>query len=468
MSIVRKATGWVSRIAGASTAGSDALARGGAWALFGTLASRAFALFTSVVVARLLGKEGFGQLAIVLSTTVMFETFAGLGLSLTATRYVAQLRRSDPRRAGGVIALLRRTAIAAGALGSVALLLAAPHLASRVLAAPELTLALRISAAVLLISTLNAVESGTLAGLDAFPKLAKLNVAAGLVSVPLILAGVALHGIEGAAAANAVALGISWVLYRRAVGRERAAHGIPLADEGAKGELAILWSFSIPAYFSGLLVAPVNWLCSAMLVQEPSGYAELGAFNATNQWFNALMVLPGALGQVFLPALSRELASGDIAVTRRLLVQMIRGSAAIVAVPALLGILASPLIMRMYGAGFAEEWPTLAIALATAAIIAVQAPVGYVIAASGRMWTGFWMNLGWSVALLVLTWALVRQGAMGLALGRLGAYIIHSSWTFWFAYRVVAPPRGGDGNQSDKAAVDLSGRAGCAGDAKNS
>jgi hypothetical protein len=30
MSIVRKATGWVSRIAGASTAGSDALARGGA------------------------------------------------------------------------------------------------------------------------------------------------------------------------------------------------------------------------------------------------------------------------------------------------------------------------------------------------------------------------------------------------------------------------------------------------------
>jgi hypothetical protein len=57
---------------------------------------------------------------------------------------------------------------------------------------------------------------------------------------------------------------------------------------------------------------------------------------------------------------------------------------------------------------------------------------------------------------------------MGLALGRLGAYIIHSSWTFWFAYRVVAPPRGGNGDRSDKTAADLSGRAGCAGDTKNS
>jgi len=52
------------------------------------------ALLGWIVVARILGKEEFGQLAIVQSTVGMLGVIAGLGLGLTATKHVALPKRS--------------------------------------------------------------------------------------------------------------------------------------------------------------------------------------------------------------------------------------------------------------------------------------------------------------------------------------------------------------------------------------
>ncbi len=53
----------------------------------------------------MLGKEEFGKLGIVQSTVGMFQVFAGFGLGLTATKYVAEFRDSDPAKTGRIIGL---------------------------------------------------------------------------------------------------------------------------------------------------------------------------------------------------------------------------------------------------------------------------------------------------------------------------------------------------------------------------
>ena len=72
------------------------LARGGFWLLCGTVVSKALWLLASILVARMLGKETFGEFGIIRSTVEMFGVFAGFGLGLTATKYIAEFRRTDP------------------------------------------------------------------------------------------------------------------------------------------------------------------------------------------------------------------------------------------------------------------------------------------------------------------------------------------------------------------------------------
>jgi O-antigen/teichoic acid export membrane protein len=53
----------------------------------------------------MLGKTGYGELGMIQTTVGMFGVFAGFGLGVTATKHVAEFRRSDPARAGRIIGL---------------------------------------------------------------------------------------------------------------------------------------------------------------------------------------------------------------------------------------------------------------------------------------------------------------------------------------------------------------------------
>src|SRR5690242_4126402 len=114
------------------------LARGAFWSLTGNLVARGFGLLGSVVVARLLGKEAFGALGIVQSTTSLFGLFAGFGMGLTATKHVAEFRFSDPNRVTNIMADARLCSWIAGGLMAICLFIFSPWLATHTLAAPHL------------------------------------------------------------------------------------------------------------------------------------------------------------------------------------------------------------------------------------------------------------------------------------------------------------------------------------------
>src|ERR1700722_8315688 len=78
------------------------IARGTFWMLMGAVISRMLGLLTSILLARILGKIAFGELSIIQSTTGLFGAFAGLGIGITATKYVAEFRESKPVRCGRV------------------------------------------------------------------------------------------------------------------------------------------------------------------------------------------------------------------------------------------------------------------------------------------------------------------------------------------------------------------------------
>lgn len=415
-------------------------ARGAIWSFAGALISQGLTLIASIVTARLLGKVGFGQLGMVNSTVGMFGTFAGFGLGMTTTKYVAEFRTADPVRAGRIIALTTSVAAASAALFALILIGFAQPVATATLAAPQLILELRIGALLLFFNTINGVQTGTLSGFEAFKGIAVSNLIKGIFSFPVLVGGVLLWGLPGAVLGLVLASGIGCLANRIILHRQCRRYGIAVTFAGMWKENTILKNFAVPAFLANAAMGPVTWVANTMLVNQKNGYAELGVFNAAYQWRVAMLFLPGLIGQVVLPMLSSLQGERHHHSTRRVVLGAIVLNA-LFTLPVLLPILfLSNRIMGLYGQGFASQGRVLVITAFTAALYAVETPVGDIIAASGRMWIGAYMNLGWAAALLCCNWFLLQQGwgAEGLATAYLIAYALLAIWTFWVAAPALA------------------------------
>jgi O-antigen/teichoic acid export membrane protein len=418
-------------------------ARGAFWSLVGAIASRSVTLASSFIVARLLGTIGFGQFSAVQSTVGAILVLAGLGLGMTATKYVAELHELDPNRASRMIALCLTVGLFAGGFIAGVLAIFAPTIAGRVLAAQELATALRISALVVVFGTLVSTQTGVLAGFEAFDTLARI----GLLVAPLGLVAVAVGtyrgGVTGAISGLAITQAANWFLNRRAI-RRRSRVRIRTFLWPSSDERRVLYQYSAPALLTSLVIAFSNWIAIAALVNSAGGYHEMGLFGAANQWLIALLVLPTIIGQVVFPHATRILKEG-YASSSRLLRHATMVSAAVSLPIVLIGCALSPFLMRAYGSGFQGATLTLITVLITAGFMAIQTPAVHIIAASGRVWWLLATYIAWSAVFVGGSFAAVAWGSLGLAVIRLVAYIIHSVAIFAVARRVLRsnePPVG--------------------------
>ena len=413
------------------------LARGMFWSMAGAVISRGLMLVASIAVARMLGKTGFGELGMIQSTVGMFGVFAGFGLGLTATKHVAEFRSRDPERAGRILGLSGLVAMGTGGLMALGLFFFAPWLADHTINAPHLAGILRIGALILFISALNGAQTGALSGFEAFKTIAYVNLFIGLISFPVFICGAYFGGLTGAVWALAINLCFNWLLSHLALRKEAQKYKVPFTFRKCSVEWPIIWKFSLPAVLAASMVGPVDWICNALLVNQPGGYGEMGIYSAANQWYAMLMFLPGLLGGVVLPVLSERLSQKDTSQSMKTMVLAIKANAILVLPLVLIASIASPYIMGLYGEGFRGGWPTLIVVLLTTGLLSIQTPVGQIIAASGKMWVGLTMNMGWALVFISGTVLLVDKGSLGLATARAFSYIIHATWTFGFAIWLI-------------------------------
>src|SRR5215469_17588741 len=142
------------------------LAHGAFWTIFGQVTARTLGLFSGIFVARLLGRDGFGELGIVQSTANMFQVLAGTAIGLTATKHVAEFRNSDPLRAGRIIALSNASSVIIGSVLALGLIISSSWLAQHTLAAPQLAPLLRIGALLLFLGAFSGAQGGALSGFE--------------------------------------------------------------------------------------------------------------------------------------------------------------------------------------------------------------------------------------------------------------------------------------------------------------
>ncbi len=410
------------------------LAKGAFWLLAGTVLSRGLMLIASIFVARILGKDVFGELGIVRSSLDMFGVLAGFGLGLTATKHVAEYRKSNPDRAGRIIALSGVMAMGTGGLMALVLFVLAPWLAAHTLNAPHLSGVIRIGCLLLLLSAQTGAQTGTLAGFEAFKTIARVNLLVGLASFPILVAGAHFGGLKGALWGLTLNMTVHWTLNHLALRKATAREGIPFRLLGCARERSVLWKFSIPAALSGLSFSLANWGCGALLVNRPGGYGEMGILNAANQWRMVILFVSSIGVQIVLPVLS-DLSGND---DRRKYLRVLKysalfngGTAIAIVIPI---VLFSRSIMSSYGEGFGAGASVLVLLACSAALVSLTKVAGQAIISKGKMWIRFFSQAAWAVAVIVLAWYFVHigSGAIGIALAHLIAYLLYGIWQYCY------------------------------------
>lgn len=406
------------------------LASGAFWGGVGGVVSRGAVLVTSFFLARILGQAQFGEYGVVNSTSAMLSAVAGLGVGTTATKYVAQLRNTDKARAGRIISLSSMVTWISGSLYGLVFVVLASWLAEKTLAAPHLSQVLRISSISVALGVINGAQHCSLAGFEAFRVTALINIGGGLFQSVAVCLGAWHGGVKGAVMGMAASTLVIVVMTRCALRAEMQRSGIQNWWTAAWREWRVLVSFSLPSFLTTLIAGPVFWVCNAVLANQPNGYAELGVFNAANQWYAIVGFLPGVISTAVFPVFSERYGAKDVASGVSTMKKLMLVTSIIVIPMVIVLGMFSPSIMRNYGESFEKGWGVLIMSMAAAAAQAVTVPCWSTIMASGRMWVCFVMNIGWSVLLLMGSVCLINYGAMGVASARFVAFLVHGCWIY--------------------------------------
>lgn len=405
------------------------LARGTIWSLGGAVTGRVLTLASTIVLARMLGKEGFGELGIIQSTLTMFGAFAGFGLGITSTRYVATHYKTNPQLAGEVMSLTTLVSAASGAVIAMVFLIAADWLAAHALAAPQLADVLRISSIAVFFASLNGAQGGAMSGFEAFGRLTILSTVTAILAIPLTVIGAYWYGLRGCVWGLVIGQALTWVVFHIALRQLARERQVPLRFKGSLKHWRLLHQFSLPAFICSLLIVPTTWICNAILVNGTGGYAAMGAFNMALQWRAAIMFLPSAIGTALMPVLSSVHGENRRQTYRKvvLLNLLMAGSVTLLGG----GIVAAcaPLIVRAYGEEFiGHEW-LIVVMVGSGVLIALNNVVAADLTGRGRMWLGTVFCVGVSTTIVLLAWWLAGPyGAMGLAVATLLAYVLHTLW----------------------------------------
>lgn len=416
---------------------------GAFWSLTGAIVSRGLTLLASVIVARLLHPAGFGKLGIIQSTVGLVGVFAGAGLGLTATKYVAEHRSTDTLKTGVYAALSLRIAVISGLVASAVLVATSGWIAGALLDQPGLGQELRISAVLVLFAAINGVQLGIVTGLEDFRTMALMNTIRGAVLFLTLSVGCYLYGLNGAVAGLAAAEALAAAVNQYALRRSCGKRAIPLRHRHMpRGELVALAHFAVPTLLASLVIAPASWVSNLIMFQQPAGARALGVFNAADRWRQLLLFLPGSLATIILPMLSNLRGARDSANFRRVLRLNLLANLVVVAILATVIIAAAPLAMSVFGADYRSGSTALIILSLCAIAMVLNHLLQSALISMGYAWRRVALDTLLAALLGLLSWWLIpRFQVEGMAWANLGAFSVVIVPLSWSVRRYLRQPR---------------------------
>ncbi len=416
------------------------------WSMFGTVAMRLTPMITTILISHWFGIEFVGRFGVTYGTLVSASLLAAAGVSLMATRNVAAYAVTDPATAGRLAGMALLLAAGCGALLGIMVFLFADPLAQNMLKQPELAFYLKVVSPIIVLNALNNVQTAILTGLQEFRTIARLNMLFGALMIVAVPSGLYFGELTGAF----IGLGAVWlfacIVVYPVLMRAMRNRGIALAYRGALSQWPMIVRYAIPALLASVLFEPVNWICQAIVVNNPDGLKQVGTYFIAMQLETLLLFVPQIVVQVIIPMLSTGFGEGS---RRRVLNTLAMGIGTNLAIA--VGFVGFMMIfgdwfLVLFNLDVGDRGIVMVVVLASA-MIAGALPLGQVPVSSGYMWTGLSITAGWATTFILGTWLLQQHGAMGIVIARAIAWglqtLIYVVFTRFAIVRTCPAPAGG-------------------------
>lgn len=392
------------------------LIHGAFWSVAGAVIGRGCGLLTWMVVARLVGRQVFGELGILQSTFAFLQNLGLFGLAVMATKCVAQYRSNEKDRAGRVVGLAILLSIGFGLVMGFVLVLLGPWIAARLLSAAHLGGLLRLGGFLVVLFSVSGVLEGALAGFEAFRPLAVLSFVGGILTLPLYAWGAWAGGLEGLVWAMIACALLTLALNYAVLDSIARKQGCGIRYVQILSEIKSFVGFSLPVYFSTQIFFGAEWLGNWMLIRQPSGYSEMGLYSAAARWQQAVSFVPMNIRRSLFPGLADRFEARDFRAFRSMLRHYTIWCTGIALACAVLLSFLSRLIMGGYGQGFAEGWIVLVVISVAMVLLPFRWVLEMIYRSTGLVRYEVVMNVIWAAALLLGMLELPGRGSLRLAL----------------------------------------------------
>lgn len=395
------------------------LAKGVFWSALGSIISKGFLFIAWILIARILGKELYGEYGLIRNTILMFATFAGFGMGITGMKFISEYIDTDKSRAGRVASLTLSFSLVLGMILTVVVILFSNIIAEKTIGAPWLRDEFIVSAFILLFCAYNGAQIGILNGLKRFKDVAKIHLWNSVISLPIFIVG-AYKGVMW----SVVAYGISHLLlciqteYFISCAKKRGEINIRYSTGWREWKL--LYQYSLPAALSGLMIMPIKWGSSVMLVNY-SGFSTMGIFTAAFTIYVIISAITNMMSSPFISFMSSSNFDSNIIAKLNVLAPWLL--TLLICIPFLCFPYIGEVVFGKDYQGDEFNETFLYIILFTLVIMYNQG-VERILAVKNMQWIRFLSNMIWGIVLLGVYCLLREEGSVGLSKGYLAGYLV--------------------------------------------
>ncbi|WP_432411022.1 oligosaccharide flippase family protein [Rasiella sp. SM2506] len=271
------------------------------WLTFGSVMAKGLTALAYLVLARILTVSAYGEYGMVKSTIDNFLIFASMGVGLTATKYISELKDENKQKASNILGASLVAVFVLSLVVFLVLLFFSNTIATSILENPSLTMPLILAGGVLLFISVNGVVNGALLGLQRYRKISVINILQGFLLFGLLSLGGYFYGVVGAVGGNLIAMGIVCVISFFMLKSSVQKIDMSISLKKFKESLKTIYKFAIPASLGMLIVAPTIWILNTLLVNTTNGYTELGIYSAVLVFSLAIRTVNTSLSDALLP-----------------------------------------------------------------------------------------------------------------------------------------------------------------------
>ncbi|MCD7978192.1 MAG: oligosaccharide flippase family protein [Tannerellaceae bacterium] len=404
----------------------------------GSVISKGLLALAYIILARILTTSEYGEYGILRSTMDNLLVFASMGIGLTTTKYISELKHTDKSAASSILGTSLGLVFVLSFIVFLTLLIFSTPVSTGILKNESLTYPLIIAGGILIFISLNSIQSGALLGLQSYRDISVVHIVQGILLFAGLCIGGYYHGVTGAITGNLLGMVVLYFFTHHLLIRRCKTEGIHISFHDWRKYTKLIYKFAIPASLSTFIVAPTIWILNTMLVNQPNGYYQLGLYSAVIIFTMAIQMLNGSIGNVLLPMFLAD----KTALSHKKAFVNYFGTWIITILLSIPLIVFPELVSFILG----NKYPVdsirtiLFLSIFSTIIIAHKQGIARDLIIKNKMWLSVFSMGLWAVSTFLLFTLLKGYGAMGFAWSYCLGYIInYLLFTPFFIYKKISP-----------------------------